>query len=185
MNNKILFSLKNFNYDKSTLNMDIKKANLNNYQSGGGYLNTDIKKAETINYQSGGGYINNEGNEYNFLSDNFIGKSNIPDSGYGVFANKDYKKDDIVEINRFLEFSDNRTGLEDYVFKSHLDNTKNIIVLGNGSIFNHHDNNNVNYYFMDGKGFFMYKANKDIKKGEEMYINYGSNWFQNRQKNDK
>ena len=38
---------------------------------------------------------------------------------------------------------------------------------------------------MGDKGFFVYKANKDIKKGEEMYINYGSHWFQNRQKNDK
>ena len=166
MNNKILFSLKNFNYDNCT-------------------VKTDIKKAEIFNSQLGGGYLNNEGDEKSFLSDNFIGESKIPDSGYGVFANRDYKEGDTVEINRFLEFSDNKTGLQDYVFKSHLDTNKNVIVLGNGSIFNHHDNNNINYYFMGEKGFFIYKANKDIKKGDEMYINYGSHWFQNRQKNDK
>ena len=57
-------------------------------------------------------------------------------------------------------------------------------MLGNGSIFNHHDNNNVNYYYMGNKGFFIYKANKDIKKGDEMYINYGPNWFAQRQKNN-
>ena len=166
MNKNILFGLKNFIYDESI-------------------VESSIEDAKKMNFQSGGGYLNNESYETNFISDNFIGKSKIPDSGYGVFANKDYKEGDIVEINRFLEFVDNKTGLQDYVFRSHLDKTKNIIVLGNGSIFNHHDNNNVNYYFMGDKGFFIYKANKDIKKGDEMYINYGSHWFQNRQKNDK
>ena len=165
MNNETLTGLKNF------ISNNIIKKN-------------SIRNADINNDQLGGNYLNDNDSEINFLSDNFIAKSHIPDSGYGVFANKDYKEGDVVEINRFLEFVDNNSGLENYVFKSHLSSNKNIIVLGNGSVFNHHDNNNVNYYYINKKGFFMYKANKDINKGEELYINYGSSWFSNRQKNN-
>ena len=168
MNNQTLFGLKNFISNSSSNSIKIKS----------------IEKAKKYQDQTGGSYLNSEGAEVNFISENYISKSQIPDAGYGVYANRDYKEGDVVEINTFLEYVDNRSGLENYVFKSHMNDNKHLIVLGNGSIFNHHDNNNINYYYMPGKRFFVYKANRDIKKGEEMYINYGANWFINRQKND-
>ena len=114
-------------------------------------------------------------NENKIYSNNYIAKSTILNGGYGVFANKDYKNGDIVEKNKFLEYIDNKSGLENYKFKSHKDGTKSLIVLGNGCMFNHNDNNNLDFYHSND--FITYKATRDIKKDEELFIYYGDNWF--------
>lgn len=119
--------------------------------------------------------LNEKTDENKIFSNNYLAKSNLLNVGYGVFANKNYKKDEIVEKNKFLEYLDNSSGLENYKFKSHKDSSKSIIVLGNGCMFNHKDNNNVDYYYEDD--FIIYKATRDIKKNEELFINYGDNWF--------
>ena len=165
MSDQYLLGIKNFIFKKENNDLSISKAKK--------YRHTT---------QTGGTYLNNsdESKETQFLSENYIAKSKILNSGYGVFANRDYKSGDVVEVNRFLEFEDNKTGLENYVFRSHLNPRKNIIVLGNGSVFNHSDNNNLDYFYIKDKNFFIYKANQDISKGSEMYINYGKNWFDNK-----
>ena len=119
--------------------------------------------------------LNEKTDENKIFSNNYLAKSKLLNDGYGVFANKNYKKDEIVEKNKFLEYLDNSSGLENYKFKSHKDSSKSIIVLGNGCMFNHKDNNNVDYYYEDD--FIIYKATRDIKKNEELFINYGDNWF--------
>lgn len=53
--------------------------------------------------------------------------------------------------------------------KSHKYSTKSIIFLGNSSMFNHKDNNNLDHYYEDN--FIIYKATNDIKKDEELFIN--------------
>ena len=53
--------------------------------------------------------------------------------------------------------------------KSHKYSTKYIIFLGNSSMFNHKDNNNLDNYYEDN--FIIYKATNDIKKDEELFIN--------------
>lgn len=105
-------------------------------------------------------------NENKIYSNNYIAKSTILN---GVFANEDYKNGDIVKKNKFLEYIDNKIGLENYKFKSHKDNTKSIIFLVNSSMFNHKDNNNLDHYYEDN--FIIYKATRDIKKDEELFIN--------------
>ena len=61
MNKNILFGLKNFIYDESI-------------------VESSIENAKKMNFQSGGGYLNKESYETNFISDNFVGKSTIPNS---------------------------------------------------------------------------------------------------------
>ena len=126
-----------------------------------------------INYQKGGNFIEKNNDATKFLSNNYIDKSTIENSGLGVFANKDYKKDDIVELNPYIEYVDNYTGLEDYKFISPNDSSKNVIVLGNGSMMNHNDKYNINYSKYEDKNFIQFIANKNINKGEELFINYG------------
>ena len=158
INNNIL----NFNFNNDKINTIQKAKNIlefNNIQNGGKYLEENIHDEET-----------------HFISDNYVAKSKLLNGGYGVFANRDYKKGDIVEMNVFLEHLDNGSGLHNYVHASHLNKDKSLIVLGNGSIFNHQDDNNIDFYYINGKNFFSYITNKDIKKDEEMFINYGENY---------
>ncbi len=47
-------------------------------------------------------------------------------------------------------------------------------VLGFGMIYNHSENPNINYEFDYDSVLYRYIANKNIKKGEELLISYGS-----------
>ena len=72
-------------------------------------------------------------------------------AGYGVFAGKGYNKGEIIETCPFIqigkehlqEINGKRNPLRDYVFTSHLKKDHELIVFGNGSLFNHSDNPNV------------------------------------------
>ena len=143
-----------------------------NYDENPSINNTDLKNITDIH----------------FVSNNYLAKSTILNGGYGVFANKDYKKDDIVEVNLYLSLIDNKTGLEKYVHDNHLESEserkKSLLVLGNGSMFNHKDNENVDAYYTlnynKSNGIYVYYATKDIKKDDEMFVNYGENYeFEN------
>ena len=104
-------------------------------------------------------------------------------AGYGVFAGKNYKEKEIVEICPFIEINSihlqNTNGkhnpLRDYVFTSHLKKDHELVVFGNGSLFNHNNKPNV-YYYHDSTGnrLLYYAAAKPIKKGEELFISYGA-----------
>jgi len=119
---------------------------------------------------------------FQFRSDNYIKFSKI--SGYGIFAGKNYKKGDIVEICPFLEiekkFLEPENPLNQYVFGSHLSPSgdKYILVFGNGSIFNHADENNT-YYYHDctGNRLLYYAAKEDITEGTELCIHYGDKHY--------
>ena len=48
-------------------------------------------------------------------------------------------------------------------------------------MYNHSDNHNIEHD-QDGKGNMIYKAGRDIKKGEELYVNYGQKYWSSRGK---
>ena len=108
-----------------------------------------------------------------------IGKSTIRKAGRGVFANKNFKPGDIIETCETLIFPGDqaqlvfaKTMLNNYVF-SHSDGIRTILALGNGSLYNHRKPSNATYNF-DGKNKHMImSAVEPIKKGEEIFINYG------------
>ena len=111
--------------------------------------------------------------ETGFISKNYLDKSPISGGGYGLFTSVDYKKGDIVEVNPFREYTENYSGLERYRHGSHLTDGKYLLVLGNGSMLNHNKDENLCHYYMKDKQFYVYFAKRDIKKGEELFINYG------------
>ena len=72
------------------------------------------------------------------------------------------------------EMNGKKNPLRDYVFTSHLKKDHELVVFGNGSLFNHSNNPNVYYYHDQTKNRLLYyAASKDIEKGEELFISYG------------
>ena len=109
--------------------------------------------------------------------DVYISQSKIPNAGYGVFARKDFKKGDIIERAPFLEINTPYNNeLIHYVFQSNFNPNKSLIVFGFGSMYNHSLQPNIIYSInpkLPSDRIFTFQAYKDIKKDEELYINYG------------
>ncbi len=97
----------------------------------------------------------------------------------GVFATKDYKKDDIIEICPTI--SDKTSTFQgitkDYIFK--YDETDSILAFGFCSMYNHADEYNALWTVLSKNQLKMY-ATKDIKKGEEILISYGDGYWKSR-----
>ncbi len=110
-----------------------------------------------------------------------VGQSNV--SGRGVFATRNIKNGDLVERCPVLQLDENDIGGEllNYVFYG--DNEKKrLVALGNGMLFNHSSFPNVAYYLEEtplGPELIIY-ALRDIRKGEELFYNYGSEWWTTR-----
>jgi SET domain-containing protein len=113
--------------------------------------------------------------------------------GYGLFANSDIKNHQLVgEYAGVI-----RKGKGDSTWTWHYPSDKfrsalNIPELsldgkysGNGMRFiNHHDDANVGieYLFSDGFIRLLYVSKKDIKKDEQLFINYGDKYWADRNK---
>ncbi len=99
----------------------------------------------------------------------------------GVFATKDFKKGEVVEYAPFVVIGKNDcTGLiKNYTFK-HFDDSKTLVVLGYGMLYNHDDNHNIGYSFDNVNSCIIFRALRDIKKGEELFDSYGEQWWTNR-----
>ncbi len=114
-----------------------------------------------------------------------VGQSNV--SGRGVFAAKNIAQGAVIERCPVLELDENDVGgeLMNYVFYG--DNeSKRLVAMGNGMLFNHSSFPNVGYYLDDtplGPELVIY-ALRNIKKDEEMFYNYGDAWWTSRDMTD-
>jgi len=102
--------------------------------------------------------------------------------GYGVFASDNILSGEIVEecpvIPINLEFKELPIEIQKYAFSWKFGIIKQpCIVMGYGGVYNHNDNNNLNFYVDGGKDVMVYIAIKDIAKGEELFVNYGPEYF--------
>jgi SET domain-containing protein len=70
----------------------------------------------------------------------------------------------------------NQTELQYYTFVFDATNSLDCIVLGDGEIFNHDDDANTLYGLIDwnGRKLMRFQAARDIKKGEQLFINYAA-----------
>jgi hypothetical protein len=91
----------------------------------------------------------------------------------GVFATKDYKKDDIIEICPTISEETSKFDgiLKDYIFK--YDDKHSLVAFGFCSMYNHSDNYNALWTVLSKEQMKIY-ASKEIKKGEEILISYGN-----------
>ena len=96
-----------------------------------------------------------------------------PIKGRGVYARESILKGEIIEICQLLlvPYKEAIDSLDPYVFTY---NKKYLaVVLGNGSLFNHHNHPNALCYFEFKEKLLVFEAKKDIHIGEEIFINYG------------
>lgn len=122
--------------------------------------------------------------------------------GRGVFSNEDIRAGDKIEeahiilldkskwedcdleLSRYVlpwvelredwqEFCDEHGG----ILPQHA--SRPLVVLGFGMIYNHSDDNNIDYYVDKHQFLCLYKANRDIPAGTELTITYGKDYFRN------
>lgn len=105
----------------------------------------------------------------------YLSESKIPNSDRGVFASKDIKKGEVIEVAPILvlEFTDlveTRWNLlfeyyfwmDDYV----------VLALGYGSLYNHSKNPNCEYKIDKNEKTITFTAIRRILEDEEIYFNY-------------
>lgn len=104
----------------------------------------------------------------------YVGLS--PGRGRGIFAKKDFKKGDVVEVSPVIVLDENDSEvLQDTLITYYVyawGGDKTCLALGNGSLFNHSEKPNVGYHMMENCGQIMYTAKKKISKGEELFVCY-------------
>lgn len=117
-----------------------------------------------------------------------VGKSNV--QGFGVFADQDIEPGELIEECYIICLGKKLEGnILNYVFcptlsrsnpnDTHEDKDK-VIPLGFGAIYNHADEPNAQYRFDDKEPIMYLTAKSPIKRGDEIFISYGSAWFEYR-----
>ncbi len=101
--------------------------------------------------------------------------------GRGVFATQAIAAGEIVEICPTLEVADDAASgrLRDYVFSSNDDDGIAVLPLGYGALYNHSTDANLEHV-EHGPQLIAYVATRDVQAGEELTINYGDGWWDNR-----
>lgn len=106
----------------------------------------------------------------------FVKKS--PTHGYGVFAAQAIKKGEKFEECYIIITRGGDKTLEDYYFDAK--NRKYALFTGYGSIYNHAEDPNADYFINISKRIATIKAKRNIRKGEEIFVTYGPEWFTSR-----
>ncbi|MCE3237502.1 MAG: hypothetical protein K0R24_483 [Gammaproteobacteria bacterium] len=100
--------------------------------------------------------------------------------GYGVFANKDFEENEIIEECYSILGTGKDVGLNNYYFRSK--NAKSTFIpTGFGLLYNHADIPNADYYFDELHSLLIFKSLRPIQKNEEIKIFYGKTWFSDRE----
>lgn len=127
-------------------------------------------------------------NQY-IQSKKIIVKFSCPEMGLGVFATEDIEQDELVERCPLLQLAWRSQYHGDpqilkYCFplncscqECEINGRHIFLALGYGGIYNHQDKNNCEPKFNYQTLFADYIATKPIKKGEEIFINYGEDYF--------
>lgn len=97
--------------------------------------------------------------------------------GYGVFAEKTIKKGEKIEECYMIVSRGGDKTLEDFYFDA---KGRYALLTGFGSIYNHADEPNADYKIDIKNRVAIIKAERSIRKGEEIYVSYGEEWFSSR-----
>lgn len=101
-----------------------------------------------------------------------------PEKGRGVFAAKDFKAGDTIEVCPVIVIPTNQLKLMDdsvmssYVFEWTEMPETYAIVLGYGSLYNHSSDPNSEFDTDYEKNTMVFTALRDIKRGEEICTDY-------------
>src|ERR1044071_8845408 len=116
-----------------------------------------------------------------FLSDGiFVGKAK--NKGRGIFTSYPLKAGTIVEIAPVVVLTReerkliDKTLLHDYIFEWGDDKKECCMALGYVPLYNHAYPANCEYEMNFSKHLIYIKTVKDIKAGEQLFINYNGDW---------
>tara|TARA_B100000963_G_C22459494_1_gene594961 strand:- start:220 stop:660 length:441 start_codon:yes stop_codon:yes gene_type:complete len=99
--------------------------------------------------------------------------------GIGCIAVEDIKKGDIVaEEPYFIVKTKIQKEYNDYYWNG--PHKTNLLINGLGNYCNHSFDNNIHPIINTNKPLISFKAIRDIKKGEELFNNYGDTYFKSR-----
>jgi uncharacterized protein len=114
-------------------------------------------------------------NPYLYIDNSF-------NKGRGVFSLEDLAVGTVIEIAPVIVMSPeervilDQTLLHDYIFLWGKDETQCCVALGYVSIYNHDYKSNAEYEMDFETNTIRIKTVRDIKKGEEIFINYNGIW---------
>ncbi|MFL5330837.1 MAG: SET domain-containing protein [Gemmataceae bacterium] len=100
--------------------------------------------------------------------------------GRGVFAGRNFRKGEIIEVCPVIPMKAREanacgdTILDDYFFEWGPKGNDYAILMGYGGLYNNSDDPNATYDGRLKRLEMVFRALRDIKKGEEILINY--NW---------
>jgi len=98
--------------------------------------------------------------------------------GRGLYAQRNIKKGEVIERSPVISISKKegddtiKTVFNFYVYEW-AEGFHSALALGYGSLFNHSPNHNVDYCNLYETGLIVFTAKRNIKKGEQLFINYG------------
>ncbi len=102
--------------------------------------------------------------------------------GRGVFTSVDLAAGQVVEISPVIVMSNDerklldKTLLHDYIFEWGMEKDKCCMALGYVAVYNHSYTSNCEHEMDYEEGVIKIKTIREIKKGEELFINYNGNW---------
>jgi len=109
--------------------------------------------------------------------------SKRPGGDYTILAKTQFARGEIVEICPLIILSDiakTVDRLKDLVFEIDKKKGEYGLVLGYGSLYRHSDKPNVDYAYNKRQRHMFFIANRTIKAYEELTINYGSEYWEER-----
>ena len=108
--------------------------------------------------------------------------------GHGIFTTRFLPADTTLEECPYLKIrSDECAGaLDDYVFnletaEENGDTDVYSLVLGWGSLFNHSDRHNTEYWHDTDRDLIVFHTVRDVSAGEQLFVNYGTEWWDSRE----
>ena len=108
-----------------------------------------------------------------------------PIHGQGVFAVVDIAKGEVIERCPYIVIDDDdlqeENRLNDYLFTSPDASTDYLVLMGYGMMYNHSDEANSEWEIDDDNRFVRFTALRDISKGEEIFQNYGTDYWKTRE----
>jgi SET domain-containing protein len=102
--------------------------------------------------------------------------------GKGVFTHEKIAAGTVIEISPVIVLPGedrqqlDKTLLHDYIFEWGKQKDKCAMALGIVPIYNHSYKSNCEYYMDYDDDIILIKTVRDIKKGEELTINYNGDW---------
>ena len=110
------------------------------------------------------------------------------DFGHGIFTTAFLPADTTIEECPYLRIkADECAGaLDDYVFNLESEDENGegdfySLVLGWGSLFNHSNNHNTEYWHDTDRDLIVFHTIKPVPAGTQLFVNYGRDWWDSRE----